>query len=742
MSKQAIVAAEVADADLDTILKKSQDQSWISLLPDELQILSTSFLPTRPLSSRSKAYIVLSAFCQRLREHAQKYKSSKSAQEADPTTEHIVNAFSPTIVSKLGETNEVEMLAGLTFLTALFQIEWQAASAILLQDGIYETLDDIPEIFDRVPSVCLALAHLLAQAAGHKPCRAVVSAQAVTWLERKARQKEDASARAAAAVALVKLNKGNIADAAADPLSSVSAESSSPVGTAGGGDDDLVKLMKGLVLDAPSSSPSSSIQDAVEGLAYMSANPYIKGLLASDEKFLTRLFAIVPKKKTLWSESSDDIGMTPLYGTVLIIATLCAYKPRLTEEETQIAKLRKLARATGGSKASSDKDEDDAESKLDDDEHVLARGRRLLKAGVMDALTSAVKASESRAVRLAVAKTLLSLIEDNSSRGKILQSGGGKALVTIIQGILSSSISADKSKKQPQLDVADLEPIQALAKLAITASPVQVFGPNAGAMYDAIRPFNLMLNHPSATLLQQFEAIMALTNLSSASPESADKVAHADGLLNKVELLMLEDHTLVRRASVELICNMIAGSDDVFNKYGGGEGEGPRRKLQILVAMCDVEDLPTRLAASGAVATVSISPVACKHLLELQKEKHRVLSILGQLIDPFIVPVPDQQSGVEEVENDDGTSASQRQAEEADPGLVHRGVIAIRNFFVAISEDKEAFKQVASEAKDTGIIQALTQVFKANSANRSSPVARSVAEALRCVLDSGVSIGK
>lgn len=734
MSTSTTTASEETESSLDSILRRSQDKKWNTLLPDELQLLVASFLPTQPLTSRSKAYIVLSASCQRLRDNTPKSRQA----ESDTSTESIVNAFSPMLASKLGETTESDALAGLTFLTALFQIDWQAASAIFLQDGVYDTLEDMPDLFASSAPVSLALAHLLAQAAGHKSCRAVISDQAVRWLEEKARQKEDSSLKAAAAVALVKLNKGKIADAAANPLSAASPPSS--VGAAGGGDDDLVKLVKSLVLEAPTSSLSSSMQDAVEGLAYLSADPKVKELLSSDEKFLSRLFAIVPRRQTLWSGSSEDMGMTPLYGTVLIIANLCAYRPRLTEEETQIAKLRRLAKASGGANSDSNKASDiTEENKLDDNEHVLARGRKLLKAGVMDALTSAVKVTESRAVRLAVSKALLSLVEDNNSRGKILQSGGAKALITTIQGILSlaSSAAGSDKKKQPQLDVTDLEPIQALAKLAITASPVQVFGPNAGALYDAIRPFTLMLTHPSATLLQQFEAIMALTNLSSASPESADKIAHADGLLNKVELLMLEDHTLVRRASVELICNLIAGSDEVFEKYGGESGESSKRKLQVLVALCDVEDLPTRMAASGAVATVTSSQDACKHLLELQGERGRVLSILGQLVDPSIVPPSDHESGVEDVDEEEDAA---RRTDEADPGLVHRGVMCIRNFFVGVRDDVEGSKQIAQEAQRIGLVQALARVFREHSSNRSSPVLRPVAEALKCMMEHGISI--
>ncbi|KAH8102400.1 ARM repeat-containing protein [Cristinia sonorae] len=730
-------AVDDVDAGLNAILKKTQDKSWTTLLPDELQLLLASFLPSHHVAIRSKSYVVLSAFCQHIRQNSPQPKPA-AAEGSDPSTEAIVNVYGPSLISKLGDTVELEVLSGLTFFAALFQTDWPSAAAILLQDGVVNILEDIPDLFTSNPSppVFLALAHLLAQAAGHKSCRTVISPQAVSWLEGKARQKDDDTLKAAAAVALIKFNKGSSADAASNPLSAAS--SNPPTGNAGGGDEDLVTLMKGLVLDASAPSPSSPIQDAVEGLAYMSADPNFKELLCSDEKFLSRLFAIIPRRKNLWSESSGDMGMTPLYGTVLIITNLCAYRPRLTEEETQIAKLRRLAKASGGTDSAKASNVTE-ENKFDNNEHVLTRGRKLIEAGVMDALTSAVKATESRAVRLAVGRALLSLIEDNSSRGKILQSGGAKALITIIQGILTSARSAadsSKSKTIPQLETADLEPIQALAKLAITASPVQVFGPDAGTLYDAIRPFSLMLTHPSATLLQQFEATMALTNLSSTSPEASEKIARSDGLLNRVELLMLEDHTLARRAAVELVCNLIVGSDDVFEKYGGSSGESAKRKLQVLVALCDVDDLPTRRAASGAVATIAASPTACQHLLDLQKERSRVLPILGQLIDPSIVPPSDEgESGVEDVHGDEDTTQMP-----TEPGLVHRGVMCIRNLFFGIKEDKEGSRLLAKEAEKLGIVKALARTFREHSSDRNSPVLRPAAEALKCMMESGITI--
>ncbi|KAF7792268.1 hypothetical protein EIP86_003304 [Pleurotus ostreatoroseus] len=704
------------EKDLDKLLKQLQDKSWATFLPDELKLLIEAFLPDLPHTTRSKAYIVLSVVCQRLRDS---HPPTKDVPEA--ATEAISRVFSPAVTARLSDTVEREALSGLCFLAALFQVDWQSAAAILQHDGVVESIADSLELFPSSPSISRAVAQLVSQAAGHKSCRAIIPRQCVEWLETKARRSDDSTLQAAAAVALVKLSRGASADAA-----SATGADKIPQLT---GDDALVKMMKGLVVSEPD---ASSLNDAIEGLAYMSTGPSVREALSKDTQFLARLFAVIPRRKGLNSQplSADSVAVTPIYGTVLIISNICAYKPRLSEEEAQIAKLKRMANAKNEGKLK--EPENDA---LEDDDHANTRCKRLLAAGVVDALTAAVRFTDSKATRLITGKALLSIVEDQENRGKVLQAGGARALITIIQGLLPPPKKSTPSAEDvPTLERPDIEPIQALAKLAITASPLQVFGPNEGALYDAIRPFAIMLLHPNSNLLQRFEAMMALTNLSSQSAEVADRVAKAGGLMNKVELLMLEDHTLVRRAATELVCNLISGCEDVFNRYGGEKSGASKSKLHVLLALCDVDDLPTRLAASGALAVVSASPDACQSLLELQREKKRVLPVLGQLIDPAIeVPHMDEDGeAVEEIKSP-GT-----QTADPDPGLVHRGVVCIRNFFVGL--DSTPRKEVGEQAQEVGLTQALIRIFREGANNPASPVVRPAAEALKSLMESGLQL--
>ncbi|KAI0931548.1 hypothetical protein AcV5_004991 [Taiwanofungus camphoratus] len=692
------------DDELDIILSKSRDGALTSFLPDESSSLFSAFLPSQPSSLRSKAYVVLSAFCQKIRSTL---SPSASKEQIDRATLSICKAFGPSVTSRISDVTHKEVLVGLSFLTALFEVDWQSASAIFQEDGVLDWIMDALDMFSSSPQIALAVAHLLAQASGHKSCRALLSPRHLQWLTAKSHQTNDTALRAAAAVALVKLSRGSTADAA---------EVVSSQGESATDDEGLMNLMKELVIDKHDSAP---LADAVEGLAYLSTDPTVKEMLVNDSPFLSRLFSIIPHRKGGSSQSYDDITKSPLYGVVVITSNICSYRPRLTDEEAQIAKLRRVAKGPAGSGQRQEA------NILEDDDHVRQRGRKLVNCGVLDTLTAAVRSTESRAVRLTAGKTFLSLIEDKENRGKVLQAGGAKSLASIIQGFLPAN-SSSQPAKLPDLHASEIECIQALAKLAITASPVQVFGPNEGALYDAIRPFSLMLIHPSSNLLQRFEALMALTNLSSQSEEVASRIARAEGLLNKVELLMLEEHTLVRRAATELICNLVAGSEDVFNKYGGKKSSTSKSKLQVLLALCDVDDEPTQLAASGAVATLTSSPDACQSLVELQRERHRALSILGSLINPSIC-TPEEEL----LEVDSSPKPS--------PGLTHRGVVCIRNTFFG-TRDTSARKELAAEADRTGLVQALVSVVKDCSGDGSSPVLRPTAEALKWLLENGIQV--
>jgi hypothetical protein len=647
------------------LLGKSRDSEV--LLPEELSYLISGFSPGNPPPTRSKAYLTLTSFCKGVRSSSL-VKGSPSVQP----TENLVRCFGPLVVSRLSDTEESALLAGLSFLTALFHVDWEPASAIFQQDGVLEAIMDSVDLGPSV-QLSLSVAHLLAQACGHKGCRSILTSQVFQWLEHSSRNSGDTRVRAGATNALIKLSKALGVDG------EVHAGKSE--------DTRLAAAMKEIIT---SGGDISSSMDAIEGLAYLSVDPAIKDALSRDSQFLQQLFSLLPTRKITPTIAPIEPNSTVVFGIVTVIANLCAYRPRLTEEQAQVEKLRLMAQAGSSSTKSSS-----APSVFDDDEHVRARVRRLIDAGVMETFSTAIR-TDSPGVRVNIGKALLSITEDKENRGIVLQCGGAKVLITVLKHATSATTY---NRNGSALDAAYLVAVQALAKLAITSSPVQVFGPNEGVMYDVIWPLSSMLQHPSSTLLQRFESMMALTNLSSQSAEVASRVAKAEGLLSKIEFLLLEEHTLIRRTAMELLCNLIVGSDTVFERYGGGNNlSGVKSRLQVVLALSDVDDLPTRLAAAGALATLTAASGACQALVALQLERHRVIRILAQLIDPSAARRHDTQYA-EVVEN------------ESHPGLVHRGIICTRNIVLSVG-DEETRKRLSKEANETGLLEGLTDIMR------------------------------
>ncbi|KAG8807328.1 hypothetical protein FRC17_004513, partial [Serendipita sp. 399] len=556
----------------------------------------------------------------------------------------------------------------------------------------------------RGPSLQLALTILLSHVMGQSECRKLfgetpssssVGGKVLEWLGQVAEGSKDSRVKASAALALVKLMQGRIQDIenAQSGIPATRAETSGIAEVTGSGVssvDGLAELLEGIIISSTSTtnistSTSSSttklsppvvtnhrvLREAVEGLAYLSVHPSIREYIASQPKLLKSLFAagIQSTKKTKPSSSisssrlpeKDDVSPMTMnedhrlnlglhYGLALILANLCQYRPRLSKEEEQIARLRRMTKPAGGAgtgERTTMGAQDEGEDPRTTDLVVSARVKKLCVAGMLPLLAGLAR-SESRSARECTSRTYLCVVEDQSNRGEVLKHGGGRALLDIIKlhpSSSSSPLAPSKGTKDGLLVIPDWNAIQALSKLAITASPLQVFGPDIGVTYDAIPPFCSvvtfadLLSSSSAsrgplssvppaesrypTSLQRFEALMALTNVASMGPEVAERIGKTKGLLNAVENGLLEEHEMLRRANVELLCNLVV-CEAVFERFvppptattttmigtenesgGGGAGSAAESRLQVLVALADVVDASTRKAASGALAMLS-----------------------------------------------------------------------------------------------------------------------------------------
>lgn len=187
----------------ERLLQKTRGSN--ALLPEELSYLISGFLPLSSPATRSKAYMTLSSICQGVR------SSSHAKEKPEPATEALVRCFGPLTISRLSDTEEGTVLAGVSFLTALFHVDWESASSIFQDDGVLEAIVDGVDLNPSI-QLSLSVAQLLAQACGHKGCRSILTSQSLQWLEHTSHTSRDLRVRTGATTALIKLSKGLATD--------------------------------------------------------------------------------------------------------------------------------------------------------------------------------------------------------------------------------------------------------------------------------------------------------------------------------------------------------------------------------------------------------------------------------------------------------------------------------------------------------------------------------------------------
>ncbi|KAH8835556.1 hypothetical protein DL96DRAFT_65871 [Flagelloscypha sp. PMI_526] len=437
----------------------SSSPSSAPTIPDELTYLITAFLPSAALDSKSKAFLVLSSYCQGVR--------SSAKTPADATIQ-LSRIFSRSVIPAIGDTDEQVLLSGITFLTALFEVDWESASSIFQEEGVAQVVLDSVDLTPS-PELALSVALLLSHVSARKSCRAILPSETVPWLQAQSGSSKPKALRVAASIALLKLSRGSAEDTATSSTGEPAASSFAL------SEPQLAQTMAELLV---SDSGDMGLGDPVEALAYLSTNPKVKDYLSRHKAFLERLFTLAPRRK-----ASSPSASTQYYGILVIVANIVSYRVRLSQEQQQMDKLKSMAKPMGGGKT---------------------RGRTFggRRRGQVSVPTLSLCRSIGSVPRSFILITLvqvyerwplkhsLPIVEDSNNRGKVLQAGGAKVLITIIRQLIPASKAIQQT--------IQFEAVQALAKLAITASPVQVFGPNETALYDYYSP---VLYHGSTFII-------------------------------------------------------------------------------------------------------------------------------------------------------------------------------------------------------------------------------------------------
>jgi hypothetical protein len=268
------------------------------------------------------------------------------------------------------------------------------------------------------------------------------------------------------------------------------------------------------------------------------------------------------------------------------------------------------------------------------------------------------------------------------------QQGAVKLLLALYDALPSISNSATSKNNSAAIRTA----AHALARILISVNPMHIFGSSGLSTNSAIRPLTTLLNpdpnEDSPNLLPTFEALLALTNLASTSDSARDTIIRLS--FPKIEDFMLSNNTFVQRAAVELVCNLCAGPQGMA-KFADGSAAAKQR-MNVLCALTDMEDLPTRRAAGGALAMLTEWDAACDAVLRRERGVKNVLGLCGD------------------------------ESEE----VKHRGFVVVGNLVNAPGEigkrgreavkrdgGEEVIRKLVVESKDREIVKAGVEVLKA-----------------------------
>ncbi|XP_069778180.1 protein unc-45 homolog B isoform X3 [Narcine bancroftii] len=136
-------------------------------------------------------------------------------------------------------------------------------------------------------------------------------------------------------------------------------------------------------------------------------------------------------------------------------------------------------------------------------------------------------------------------------------------------------------------------------------------------IYEVVRPLVSLLN-TELDGLQNYEALMGLTNLSAKSEKLRQKIIK-EKALPEIECYMFEEHDQIRQAATECMCNMVV-SKEVQERF---IAEGNDR-LKLMMLLCGEDDVKLQRAAAGALATLTTN---CKELC------HKLTTVTAQWLE-------------------------------------------------------------------------------------------------------------
>ena len=361
------------------------------------------------------------------------------------------------------------------------------------------------------------------------------------------------------------------------------------------------------------------VEISVEALAYLSLKASVKIMIRSNESFTEILLTMIKSQKMTHC----------LYGLLVIMANLSTLPEESNGSSQSINDLKNYAdlKGPGADKVGAEK-----ESKED---ILLFNEKYILRTELISFLKREMH-NLSPNCKQQVVRVIYNITRSKNFIPQCISQGG----TTIILEYLAN--------KQDIGEPIRILGCRALTRMLIFTNPGLIF-----KKYSALNaiPFlfellprstpvddNPLHNDEQIKLTDNYEALLALTNLASSETSDGEEVCKhivsTKVYWSTIENLMLDENVPLQRSTLELISNMMSHPLTIAAKFFNLENPQSLRNFNILVKLLQLSDVESQRAVAAIFANIATTiPLIAKELLTKKELIENAIQVFADQID-------------------------------------------------------------------------------------------------------------
>ncbi|CAI4920586.1 ANL_HP_G0166850.mRNA.1.CDS.1 [Saccharomyces cerevisiae] len=361
------------------------------------------------------------------------------------------------------------------------------------------------------------------------------------------------------------------------------------------------------------------VEMSVEALAYLSLKASVKIMIRSNESFTEILLTMIKSQKMTHC----------LYGLLVIMANLSTLPEESNGSSQSINDLKNYAdlKGPGADRVGAEK-----ESKED---ILLFNEKYILRTELISFLEREMH-NLSPNCKQQVVRVIYNITRSKNFIPQCISQGG----TTIILEYLAN--------KQDIGEPIRILGCRALTRMLIFTNPGLIF-----KKYSALNaiPFlfellprstpvddNPLHNDEQIKLTDNYEALLALTNLASSETSDGEEVCKhivsTKVYWSTIENLMLDENVPLQRSTLELISNMMSHPLTIAAKFFNLENPQSLRNFNILVKLLQLSDVESQRAVAAIFANIATTiPLIAKELLTKKELIENAIQVFADQID-------------------------------------------------------------------------------------------------------------